>query len=441
MDHATIAGLMQAIAPVVRQYIGEQFAGMQQRIAALEARLALAPEAGPPGRDGVGVIDALVDVDGQLCMTRTDGALLRLGRVQGRDGRDAPLPRDGVDGEPGPAGRGVAKALVRDGNLWLVFSDGIEQDLGEVRGAQGESIQGPSGADGIDGVGIADVLSVGDRRKLLLTNGRELDLGRLEGRDGNDGAPGVPGAVGRGIADTWVTDEGRLHLVYSDGTEETLSEIRGPKGDPGPAGRDGIDGRDFEPELMRSLITDVVAALPGPRDGPEGPPGVDGKDADPEFVRSVVAAAVAAIPPAKDGAQGPPGEPGSDADPILIRSMVEEAVAALPLPKDGEPGIPGRDGADADPAFVRALVTEAVTAIPTPKDGIDGKDADPDMVKALVSEAVASLTAFDGKDGRDGADAIPNWFAHWSPRPSPPSRCQRTAGTEPMPIRRSSARW
>ncbi len=468
MDHATIAGLMQAIAPVVRQYLGEHMAGMQQRIAALEARLALAPEAGPPGRDGVGVIDALVDVDGQLCMTRTDGALLRLGRVQGRDGRDAPLPRDGVDGEPGPAGRGVAKALLRDGNLWLVFSDGVEQDLGEVRGIAGppgESVQGPSGADGIDGVGIADVLVVGDARKLLLTDGRELDLGRVVGRNGNDGAPGLPGAVGRGIADTWVTDEGRLHLVYSDGTEETLSEIRGPKGDTGPAGRDGIDGKDFEPELMRSLITDVVAALPTPRDGPEGPPGVDGKDADPEFVRSVVAEAFAAIPPPKDGVDGLPGPQGEkglvgekgDPGEIGPSGPQGEAVVGPPGPQGeqgppgpegpqgapGQPGIgiqgiqgekgadglPGADGVDGigilsmqtdTEGHARVFLTDGrsldlgrILAVdgkngmdgapgPQGETGPPGRDTDPEFVRSLVTEAFAAVPP-----PRDGIDGLP----------------------------------
>ena len=424
MDHATIAGLMQAIAPVVRQYLGKHLAGMQQRIAALEARVALAPEAGPPGRDGVGMIDALVDVEGQLCVTRTDGALLRLGRVQGRDGRDAPLPRDGVDGEPGPAGRGVAKASVRDGNLWLVFSDGVEQDLGEVRGAQGESILGPSGADGIDGVGIADVLVVGDRRKLLLTDGRELDLGRLEGRDGIDGAPGLPGAVGRGITDTWVTEEGRLHLVYSDGTEETLSEIRGPKGDSGPAGRDGIDGKGVELELVRSLITDVVATLPKPRDGLEGPPGVDGKDADPEFVRSLVTEAVAAIPPAKDGEPGPPGRDGidgKDVEPELIRAMLTEAVAALPPPRDGVDGLPGPQGEKGlagergekgDPGEMgpSGPQGEAVVGPPGPQGemgpaGPEGPQGAPGQ-PGIGLQGIQGEKGADGLPGADGVDGI-----------------------------------
>lgn len=430
MDHATIAGLMQAIAPVVRQYLGEHLAGMQQRIAALEARLALAPEAGPPGRDGVGVIDALVDVEGQLCMTRTDGALLRLGRVQGRDGRDAPLPRDGVDGEPGPAGRGVAKALLRDGNLWLVYSDGVEQDLGEVRGAPGESILGPSGADGIDGVGIADVLVVGATRKLLLTDGRELDLGQVVGWDGNDGAPGLPGAMGRGITDTWVTDEGRLHFVYSDGTEETLSEIRGSKGDPGPAGRDGIDGidgKDFEPELMRSLITDVVAALPKPRDGLEGPPGVDGKDVEPELIRSMLTEAVAALPMPKDGVDGLPGpqgekgltgERGEKGDPGEMgpSGPQGEAVVGPPGPQGemGPAGPEGPQGAPGQPGIGLQGIQGEKGADGLPgADGMDGigilnlQTDTEGHARVFLTDGrsldLGRILAIDGKDGMDGA--------------------------------------
>lgn len=47
---------------------------------------------GKDGRDGVGLADALIDADGRLVLTMTDGTTKALGVVKGADGRD---------GEPG----------------------------------------------------------------------------------------------------------------------------------------------------------------------------------------------------------------------------------------------------------------------------------------------------------------------------------------------------
>jgi hypothetical protein len=49
-------------------------------------------EKGADGRDGVGLADALIDADGRLVLTMTDGTTKALGVVKGADGRD---------GEPG----------------------------------------------------------------------------------------------------------------------------------------------------------------------------------------------------------------------------------------------------------------------------------------------------------------------------------------------------
>ncbi len=53
------------------------------------------PKDGDPGRDGVGLTGALIDREGNLCLTLSDGTMKTLGRVIGKDG-DA--GRDGKDG-------------------------------------------------------------------------------------------------------------------------------------------------------------------------------------------------------------------------------------------------------------------------------------------------------------------------------------------------------
>jgi hypothetical protein len=184
-----------------------------------------------------------------------------------------------------------------------------------------------------------------------------------------------------------------------------------------PPAQPGLDGKDVDMAEVHSLVLAAVADLPPP------PPG---KDADPELVRSLVADAVAAIevPEAQPGkdvdmdevralilasvADLPPAQPGKGADPELVRVLVAEAVESVQIP-EGKPGKdvdleqvralvqsevaalpPAQPGKDADPELVRALVVGAVAAIDLPQPR-DGKDADPAAVKALVDEAVAAL--------------------------------------------------
>lgn len=53
-------------------------------------------EPGPDGKDGIGLADALIDKDGHLVVTTTDGRTKALGSVIGKGGVDG---RDGKDGE------------------------------------------------------------------------------------------------------------------------------------------------------------------------------------------------------------------------------------------------------------------------------------------------------------------------------------------------------
>lgn len=57
---------------------------------------------GKDGRDGVSFLSALVDADGELVITASDGTTRKAGIVRGRDGKDG---ADGSDGAPGAAGR------------------------------------------------------------------------------------------------------------------------------------------------------------------------------------------------------------------------------------------------------------------------------------------------------------------------------------------------
>lgn len=90
-----------------------------------------------------------------------------------------------------------------NGELQLEYSDGEEDNLGNVKG--------PRGAKGVKG---------------------------------DTGAQGPAGADGIGITDAQITEAGELQITYTDGTTVLLGEVVGPKGDTGAAGKDGVNGND-----------------------------------------------------------------------------------------------------------------------------------------------------------------------------------------------------
>lgn len=101
------------IAHVVAGAVREATAPLIARIDALERRELLLPEKGDPGekgepgadgrdgadgKDGVGLADALIDKDGHLVLTMTDGRTKSLCCVVGKDGQAGAPGQDGQDG-------------------------------------------------------------------------------------------------------------------------------------------------------------------------------------------------------------------------------------------------------------------------------------------------------------------------------------------------------
>lgn len=139
----------------------------------------------------------------------------------------------------------------------------------------------------------------------------------IPGTDGKDGAPGADGAPGkngtdgRGINTAWVNDNGELQLEYSDGEEDNLGSVKGPrgakgvKGDTGaqgPAGADGVgitDAQITEAGELQITYTDGTIVLLGEVVGPKGDTGAAGKDG----VNG------------NDGAKGDKGDKGDPGEP------------------------------------------------------------------------------------------------------------------------------
>lgn len=110
---------------------------------------------------------------------------------------------------------------------------------------------GAPGKNGTDGRGI-NTAWVNDNGELQLeySDGEEDNLGNVKGPrgakgvKGDTGAQGPAGADGIGITDAQITKAGELQITYTDGTTVLLGEVVGPKGDTGAAGKDGVDGND-----------------------------------------------------------------------------------------------------------------------------------------------------------------------------------------------------
>lgn len=155
----------EEMVDIVRGFVEKATAPLLSRIGELETELATVktvdhgetitaavakavaalpvPKDGTDGRDGV---------DGK------DGAPGEKGDP-GADGKDGSDGKEGATGKAGQDGAGLADAVIdRDGSLVLTFTDGRTKGLGLVVGKDGRDGEaGHAGKDGADGVGFDDL--------------------------------------------------------------------------------------------------------------------------------------------------------------------------------------------------------------------------------------------------------------------------------------------
>jgi hypothetical protein len=149
----------------VPKIVDEIFKAFEGRFAAIEAKLAVAPERGPAGLDGEPGQKGR-DADEEAITAKIMEAVM--GKVA-----QIPVPRDGAPGVDGKDGVGLAGALIdRDGALVVSLTDGTQKNLGRVIGKDGTD--GAAGNDGADALGFDD-LSIefdGDRSfKFVMVRG------------------------------------------------------------------------------------------------------------------------------------------------------------------------------------------------------------------------------------------------------------------------------
>lgn len=158
---------------------------------------------GVNGKDGVGVAKSEVNTSGELIITYSDGHSTNLGKIVGKDGLN------GTNGQNGLSAYEIAKngGFIGTEEDWLKSLKGTDGAKGE-QGIQG--IQGEKGQDGADG------------------------------KNGTNGIDGIDGKDGIGITNAEINNSGELILTYSNGTSVNLGKV---------VGADGKDGADLSNEV------------------------------------------------------------------------------------------------------------------------------------------------------------------------------------------------
>lgn len=141
--------------------------------------------------------------------------------IDGKNGTDG---KNGNDGKDGVDGRGIANTAVIEGHLFVTYTDGIREDKGVVA------------VDGRDGRGITGARIDDGQLLLTYTDGTSEVVGRIVGRDGNDG---------RGVRDVSISESYHIIVTYTDNTVEDIGAL--PPGPSGPPGR-GIVTLDIDLE-------------------------------------------------------------------------------------------------------------------------------------------------------------------------------------------------
>ena len=347
------------------------------------------------GKDGVGIQNVTINDDGNLIVTLTNGTVLDLGSIKGSDGKDGIDGENGKDGASGKDGISITKSEINeDGELVFTFSDGSTVNVGKVVGSNGtngsngsDGADGKDGKDGADGVGIANVALNGNNLVITLTNGTVIDLGNVKGADGKDG---VDGADGVSVIKSEINENGELVLYYSNNTSTNLGKVVGSHGTNGEDGANGKDGKDGvgiqnvtindDGKLIVTLTSGTVLDL-GNIKGADGKDGVDGEDG-------------------KDGVNGEDGisitksEINADGELVFTFSDGSTVNVGKVVGANGANGSNGSNGADGEDG----------------KDGVDGVGIanvalnGNNLVITLTNGTVIDLGNIKGADGKDGVD-------------------------------------
>lgn len=192
-------------------------------------------EQGPKGNDGIGIQAAVVDDEGYLVITYTDGDIDKLGPVKGADGTSISIKDSLTSTSELPlSGQNKGDGYLIDGNLWIYTGTSEE---GSINGFK------------------------------------------------NVGA--IKGPAGRGIMSIIISEEGIMTINYSDSTSEEIGNVKGPKGDTGEQGPKGETGATG-PQGIQGEKGDVGEQGPQGIQGEQGPQGEKGDPATAKIIETTL---------------------------------------------------------------------------------------------------------------------------------------------------------
>jgi hypothetical protein len=247
-DPVDYAQLSAALAPVAAEAAAKAVADLPKPERGPQGEPG---EKGADGRDAdpievkdvVSELIADADVKALLSMLSTEAVAKHFEANPVRDGRDGERGPPGEKGERGAEGVGVADLLIdREGALVATMTDGRMKSLGPVVGKDGDA--GRDGKDGRDGADFTDVTFEYDGERTLTIRGK-----------GGDIVKRLPIPIGRGYWSEGkaaeqgdvLTHDGTSYIAIRDTKAKPCKEnsedwrIMARKGRDGKDGRNGID--------------------------------------------------------------------------------------------------------------------------------------------------------------------------------------------------------
>lgn len=222
---------VKALGVEIGALVADTVAPLLKRIEALEARQA---EKGDPGQDAPQVEIDTADVVKELLASEGIRQLVEL-EVEAHLTENPPPA--GEKGEPGQDGAGIADLLIdRDGNLIATFTDGRMKSLGVV--------VGKDGAPGRDGADFSDVSIDYDGERTITIKGRGGEIVKRVPIPLDRGywSPGQSYEKGDVVTHNGVAFIAKLDTSAEPKTENSTDwRILARKGRDGKDGRNGID--------------------------------------------------------------------------------------------------------------------------------------------------------------------------------------------------------
>ena len=190
---------------------------------------------GENGEDGVSVIKAELNDQGELVFTLSNSTTYNIGIIKGEKGDKGEDGINGIDGENGKDGIGIVSVEINENQeLVIMLSDNTEHNLGVAKGEKGDTgLQGEKGDKGDKGedgltpfINILGNWQIGDKDTNV----------KAKGEDGINGENGKNGEDGRGIASIRINESGELCITYTDTEEINLGKVIGDNGQNGENG-------------------------------------------------------------------------------------------------------------------------------------------------------------------------------------------------------------